>query len=91
MKRNYNDPLYSKWRSDVYKRDNHKCQMPGCKSKKSRLNAHHIKMWAHSPAARYEVSNGITLCWRCHKEVTGKEKYYESLFNEIVYKNGKKI
>ena len=42
MKRNYDDPVYKDWRVKVYKRDNFKCQMPGCKRTKN-LNAHHIQ------------------------------------------------
>lgn len=30
------------------------------------LQAHHIKGWNESPELRYELSNGETLCWRCH-------------------------
>ena len=36
--RNYKDPIYDDWRTRVYKRDSHKCQMPGCSAKnQSRL------------------------------------------------------
>ena len=62
--------------------------MPNCKSKK-RLHAHHITKWASASSLRYDVDNGITLCYNCHKEVTGHENIYESLFRDIVRnKNG---
>lgn len=85
-KRDFNDPVYKNWRIKVYKRDDFKCQMPGCKSKK-RLNAHHIQKWASASALRFDVDNGITLCYWCHKKVTGHESIYQSLFQSIVRKN----
>jgi len=85
-KRDFNDPVYKDWRIKVYKRDDFKCQMPGCKSKK-RLNAHHIQKWASASALRFDVDNGITLCYWCHKKVTGHESIYQSVFQSIVRKN----
>lgn len=86
MRRDYNDPVYKDWRIKVYKRDKFKCQMPRCRSK-SRLQAHHIRRWSSASFLRFDPNNGITLCGRCHKEVTGHEQQYESLFLEIVRKN----
>ena len=87
--RNYKDPLYIAWRKKVYSRDNHTCQWPGC-NKKTGLNAHHIKMWAHYPGLRFEPDNGITLCKYHHKAIKGLEEIYESTFSRIVaYKNGR--
>lgn len=83
MKRNYDDPVYKEWRLRVYKRDKFTCQMPKCKNKK-RLQAHHIKKWSNATFLRYEVSNGITLCNKCHESVNKNEIFYESLFSEIV-------
>ena len=85
--RNYDDPIYSDWRKKVYKRDSHKCQMPGCKSR-FRINAHHIKRWSDASYLRYDVDNGITLCSKCHKQITGHETHYEVLFMQIVRENG---
>lgn len=81
--RNFHDPLYKKWRSDVYKRDNHTCQWPGCNLKK-KLNAHHIKTWSQYPSLRFCVANGITLCYYHHKMIKGLEDIYESVFLKIV-------
>ena len=78
MRRDYSDPVYAEWRKRVFSRDKRKCQMPGCGYKKA-LNAHHIKRWADAPYLRYDVDNGITLCWRCHKQITGSEAQYEPL------------
>lgn len=81
--RNFNDPQYKKWRKEVYARDKHQCQWPGCEANK-RLNAHHIKTWAHYPGLRFEVSNGITLCYYHHKFIRGLEDIYEAVFLKIV-------
>lgn len=60
----------SVWRLDVYKRDNHTCQI--CYEKGCILNAHHIKSWVKYPDLRFDVSNGITLCRSCHQKVHHK-------------------
>jgi hypothetical protein len=33
------------------------------------LHAHHVKPYANHPQLRYDVSNGLALCERCHKKV----------------------
>lgn len=81
--RNFLDPIYKKFRKDVKIRDNGQCQFPGCGSKK-RLEVHHIKTWSEFPALRFQVSNGITLCNKCHKSIKGKEVDYEHLFKLIL-------
>lgn len=83
MRRNYDDPAYEQFRKDVLKRDKRCCRMPNCNSR-TRLQVHHIKRWAHAHALRYDTSNGITLCYKCHKSISGKEHHYESLFNTII-------
>ncbi len=85
-RRDFNDPIYRDWRNKVFARDNRQCQMPGCRKKKH-LNAHHIQKWASSSTLRFDVDNGITLCYWCHKKVTGHENLYQSLFQGIVRKN----
>jgi len=90
MNRNFNDPLYKQWRKQVYTRDNHSCQWPGCKSRK-KINAHHIRKWADFPGLRFSVQNGITLCYLHHKMIQGLESYYEAVFYSIAHNNGKKI
>ena len=66
---------YKKWRQLVYERDNYCCVK--CKSK-VKLNAHHIKSWKNHPELRYEVSNGITLCEKCHIEYHKENGYTEN-------------
>lgn len=83
MKRNYQDPAYGQFRKDVLKRDHYKCMMPNCNCKRS-LQVHHIKKWASASSLRYDPSNGITLCRKCHNSIKGKEHHYESLFRNII-------
>jgi 5-methylcytosine-specific restriction endonuclease McrA len=89
MKRNYDDPIYKKFRNEVLKRDNFTCQMCNNSNKKTWKAVHHIIKWSSSASLRYDPDNGITLCHQCHKEVTGKEQYYVSYFAEKVKANKK--
>ncbi len=81
--RNYTDPQYVKWRNEVKNRDKKKCRFPGCMSTK-RLQVHHIRKWADYPTLRFDITNGITLCQKCHKLVTGQEVFFEALFLKIL-------
>lgn len=81
--RNFNDPIYKKWRRDVYTRDNYECQWPNCNCKK-KLNAHHILRWSDHPGLRYNVSNGITLCKKHHDMIRGCEDGYVEYFLKIL-------
>jgi hypothetical protein len=57
--------VYKKWRNEVFKRDSFICQ--NCEdSKGGNLNAHHIYNWIDNEELRHVVSNGITLCKKCH-------------------------
>jgi len=63
---------YRQWRKKVYERDNYICQSCGAKSgdgKKIYLNAHHLKSWSEYPELRYNIDNGITLCYSCHQKI----------------------
>ena len=83
MSRDWDDPEYKKLRAIVKKRDNHVCQMPGCKSKKA-LKVHHILTWARHRHLRYDEKNCITLCRCCHDSISKKEHLYAKLFLKIV-------
>lgn len=61
------DHKHIEWRTKVFKRDNYACQK--CKKRGVALEAHHIKSWSEYPELRYVVSNGISLCVKCHSEV----------------------
>lgn len=56
---------YKQWRDAVFKRDNYTCQ--NCGKKTRDLEAHHIKEQCRYPELIFEVSNGLTLCHKCHK------------------------
>jgi 5-methylcytosine-specific restriction endonuclease McrA len=55
---------YKEWRKAVYERDENTCQR--CFKKDCYLQAHHIRPWSLFPKDRYNISNGVTLCRKCH-------------------------
>lgn len=57
---------YKEWRRKVFCRDNFTCIL--CKKKGVKLNADHIKSFAHFPKLRFVLSNGRTLCLSCHEK-----------------------
>lgn len=61
-----NTVQYQEWRSSVFQRDNYTCQR--CGKKGTTLNAHHIEPFNRFEKLRYEITNGITLCVKCHRE-----------------------
>jgi hypothetical protein len=67
---------YKEWRKKVYIRDNYKCKMPGCSSNSKKIAAHHIYPKKLYPEKRFDVSNGITLCKKCHEKTFGKETIF---------------
>ena len=63
-KKQYFDINYRLWREEVFRRDKYKCR--NCGISGVYITAHHIKSWKNYPDMRYEVSNGLTLCEKCH-------------------------
>jgi hypothetical protein len=70
----FKNPEYQKWRKRVLERDGYICQDCGrqCKKREKGLAAHHLKSYTKYPKLRFEVSNGLTLCRRCHMTRHGK-------------------
>ena len=66
-----NSHEYQEWRACVFERDHYTCQ--NCGQIGGTINAHHIKSFKDYPELRLEVSNGITLCLKCHKMAHGKK------------------
>lgn len=54
------------WRKKVFKRDKYTCQTCGVVG--GDLEAHHIRSFSKYKKLRYILSNGVTLCKKCHKK-----------------------
>ena len=60
---------YRDWRASVYKLYNYTCDVCGCKrTKNNKIVAHHIESYDTHKELRYELSNGVALCEKCHKK-----------------------
>lgn len=58
-------PQYYQYRLQVLQRDNFTCQK--CFIRGGKLEVHHLEGFLNNKKLRYEISNGITLCNKCHK------------------------
>ena len=68
-KNRHQGTMYITWRNSVFQKDNYTCMECGARSGNGvavYLEAHHIKSWKNFKDLRYEVSNGLTLCKKCH-------------------------
>ena len=55
----------------ILKRDEYECKKCGGReTTHNGLEVHHVKPWSAYPELRFEPSNLITLCHKCHTEVT---------------------
>lgn len=80
-------PEVSKWRQAVIKRDNCTCQVCTITINDSKIVAHHIFSYIDNPDIRFDVSNGITLCVRCHinfHKIYGNGKNNVDQLNEFM-------
>lgn len=59
-------PAYYEWRRKVFERDGFTCQ--SCFDRGVTVNAHHVESYARNKDLRTNISNGMTLCERCHQE-----------------------
>ncbi len=56
---------YKDWRVRVKARDGYMCVWCGSKEE---LQADHIKSFNHFPELRFDIDNGRTLCFPCHRQ-----------------------
>lgn len=89
---------YFQWRTRVFKRDNYTCQMPECNQYGRSLEANHIypfhfilqenniHSWEDAIQCEklWDISNGITLCQKCHYFIKGEEKKWMWVFNKVL-------
>ena len=78
------DYAYIKWRNNVLNRDNYTCQLCGKTKDETILNVHHIERYVDNEELRSDVSNGITLCYECHKKVFNREEEFEEYFKQLI-------
>lgn len=64
---------YEQWRESVFMKDNYTCQC--CGTYGGRLVAHHLLDYANNVSERFNVENGITLCFNCH-DSTIKDSFH---------------
>lgn len=65
-KRIKSNKIYKEWRKEVFERDKYTCQ--DCGIIGGELHPHHIKPFAYYPELRFEITNGQTLCAKCHRK-----------------------
>ncbi len=54
------------WIKKIYAKNDYTCQK--CSQRGGKLNAHHIKNYSSHKELRFEESNGVALCEKCHKD-----------------------
>ena len=64
------------------KRDEFLCAL--CQESTKTLEAHHIRPWRSHPELRFQLSNGITLCRRCHEAIGDREADFAQRFEMLV-------
>ena len=72
-----------KWAREIFIRDNYTCQ--DCGKRGGDLQAHHIKGFTDYPNLRWKLSNGTTLCRKCHYKTY---KFHSNQFVTVTMKNG---
>lgn len=76
---------HHKWVNAVIGRDMATCRH--CGAREVELHAHHIKSYKDHPELRFDVSNGLTLCYKCHWEVHAASN--ENAVNSVDPRTGK--
>lgn len=77
------------WIKNIFRRDNYTCQ--SCFQRGNKLVAHHLEGYHWCKELRFEESNGVTLCEKCHNIF---HKIYTNFWNTTLqyleYINGKR-
>jgi hypothetical protein len=60
-----NGDLYDQWREGVYAKYNRQCDICGSKQN---LRAHHLDCYKDHPNLRTDVSNGVCMCNKHHRQ-----------------------
>ena len=55
---------YKDWRKSIFEKDNYTCQC--CGKFSGKLQAHHIYSFSQYEDKRFELDNGLTMCFQCH-------------------------
>lgn len=74
------------WSAQVIARDGAKCQHCGVQGVE--LHAHHLKSWKDYPEHRFDLANGITLCYACHWSLHSQQQRKLSV-NSVDTRTGK--
>lgn len=75
---------YRLWRVAVIRRDK-RCRVCGSIKKRQ---AHHVKDASNHPEHRFDVDNGVTLCYGCHKAFhTMFKRNYRRVCDDVDYGN----
>lgn len=86
----YPDQRFSEaQRTEIWRRDNGRCQMPGCRTRGKRLEIHHIIAVRNGGLTSAE--NSILICQPCHAFIRKTEEEYIPLFQSIAQCNNAKV
>jgi hypothetical protein len=69
-------------RDAILQRDKYACRMPDCDSSSEKISIHHIIPQKEN--GEDSVTNGITLCRKCHYRTYGKEDQFAELFISLI-------
>jgi len=72
---------YQEWVKTVLARDNYVCLECGSDEQ---IQAHHILSWRSFPDLRMDVTNGKTLCYKCHKKTINFAGRRPGILEELV-------
>jgi len=73
------------WRKKVYVKDDYTCYI--CGARGGKLNAHHIESYSTNKKLRFNISNGASLCVKCHKKfhkIYGKKNNSKDQLNKLL-------